>query len=622
MTAHRADLDGWRALAVLLVILFHGWPTLAPGGFVGVDAFFVISGFVVTHMVRRQLAANTFSAVDFYARRVNRLAPALLVVVVTTLLAAVAVLPSSLVALVVMHAVAGLMMVVNVLFALQASYFDVTSEVKPLLHLWSLAVEEQFYLAVPFAVLLARRCQKLARPATIVLALLSLGLSIILTEKAAAWAYYLPITRGWELLAGVLIAHDSTPLAAGHRLAREVLSTLGLALLLGSAFAFSAVTPFPSAWALVPVGGIALLVWTGPETRLARLVSHPPVVWLGLVSYPLYLWHWPVLTLGRLAVPMEQHALVTPLAIVASLVLAWATFTFVERPVRARQSKFIALGLGVTAAALGVGLTTLLLRGDFSRWSGRGPEAARVSRFERDYDSLTDARFGTCWLLDEPPKGDASHCIEASPPQLPLVMVWGDSHAARFTAGLRALQADRQSFRIAQRTRSSCPPLLGLGTTFCRDANQSVILEAGALQPAVLVLDALWPADLKAHHLDTTLKQLHSALPSTKLLVLGPAPRWRVSLPFTLNARVALGGIPERLKPDAFESQRAADALIADVAARNAATFVSVLDALCTVEDDCLVRLSEEPLMLSTWDYGHLTTPAAKLVARRAALVW
>ncbi|MDP3231302.1 MAG: acyltransferase family protein [Myxococcales bacterium] len=619
---HRADVDGWRALAVTLVVLFHAWPALVPGGFVGVDVFFVISGFVMTRLVQRHEQASTFSVSDFYLRRINRLAPALLVVVVATLVAAVLLLSPSLVALVVAHAAAGLAMVVNVLLAAQASYFDVTAEVKPLLHLWSLAVEEQFYLVVPLAVVLTRRRPGVRVTATLVLSLSSLAASVVLTASAPTWAYYLPITRAWELLAGVLVAQRSTTLAAGHRMAREGLALLGLGCVLAAAIGFDKTTPFPGAWALLPVGGTVLLLWTGPQTRLARLVSHPRVVWLGLVSYPLYLWHWPVLTLSRLSVPLEQTIVVTPLAIIASLALAWATFTFVERPVRARQSRLVAGGLVMAAATLGVGVTTLQLTNGIERWSGRGPEAAKVSRFERDYEYLDDARFGTCWLLDEPAKGDASTCIEEAPPELPLVMVWGDSHAARFSAGLRALQAERRAFRVAQRTRSSCPPLLDLGSRFCRDANQSVILEAGALRPAVLVLDARWTEEPRASQLRATLQQLHTAVPETKLVVVGPAPEWRVSLPWALNKRAAIEAIPERLRPDAFERQREVEAQLAAAAKENGATFVSALDALCTLEDGCLVRLSEEPLMLTTWDYGHLTTPAAKLVARRVALAW
>ena len=620
-SAHRADIDGWRALAVTLVVLFHGWPALVPGGFVGVDVFFVISGFVVTRMVQRELAANTFRAFDFYARRINRLAPALLLVVVTTLVAAVLLLSPSLIVMTVAHAAAGLAMVVNLLFAAQASYFDVTAEVKPLLHLWSLSVEEQFYLAVPVAVLLARRFQTSSR-ATIGVALASLGASVLLTAAAPSWAFYLPVTRGWELLAGVLVAQQSTTASAASRRVRDTLSVVGLCLVIAAAFGFDTTTPFPSASALLPVAGAALLIWTGPDTTLASVVSRPLVVWLGLVSYPLYLWHWPLLTLSRLAVPLEQNLVVTPLAIVASIGLAWATFTFVERPVRARRSTAVASVLVLGAAAVGAGLITLQVTGQIDHWSSRGHAAAQVSRFEHDYEYLSDARFGTCWLLDEPAHREASSCVEQSPADQPLIMVWGDSHAARFAAGLRALQAERHSFRIAQRTRSSCPPLLDQGTRFCRDANQSVVLEAGALQPAALVLDARWTADPRAAQLRATLQQLRVSLPSTKLVVLGPAPEWRVSLPWTLNRRATVEAIPERLRPDAFERQREVEAQIAAVALENGATFVSTIDALCTLEDGCLVRLAAEPLILTTWDYGHLTTPAARLVARRVALAW
>ncbi|MBE2251789.1 MAG: acyltransferase family protein [Myxococcus sp.] len=619
--SHRADIDGLRGVAVVLVVLFHAWPTLVPGGFVGVDVFFVISGFVVTQMVRRDLARQPFRALDFYLRRVNRLAPALLAMLAATLTFSVLLLSPTLLTLVLSHAAAGLAMMANLLFAAQASYFDVSAEVKPLLHLWSLAVEEQFYLAVPLAVAMARRAPRVAGALAVGLTLGSLAASVALTGVAPQWAFFLPVTRAWELLAGVLLAQR--PAASGpHRgRLRAALASLGLALIAGAAFGLDRTTPFPGVAALLPVGGAALVLWGGPGQGVAKLLSRGWLVWLGLISYPLYLWHWPLLTLGRLSVPLEQDVVITPLAVGAAVLLAWLTFAFLERPARARQSRAVALGLVGAAALLAVTLTGLQLSGAPQRWSARGAAALELADFERAYDFKTDARFGTCWLVDEvaPSAGD---CVEEAPAGLPLVMVWGDSHAARFTAGLRAVQAERHAFRLAQRTRSSCPPLLDAGNASCRDANQAVVLEAAALRPAVLILDARWTNAPQVSALRATLEQLRRALPSTRLVVVGPVPEWRVTLPWTLNARVGVAPVPERLRPERYDRQRQAEAQLQATAREGGATFVSALDGLCRPDEGCLVRLSEAPLMLTTWDYGHLTTPAAKLVARRVALAW
>jgi peptidoglycan/LPS O-acetylase OafA/YrhL len=606
---------------VTLVLLFHAWPALLPGGFVGVDVFFVISGFVVSRMVQRQLADGSFRVMTFFVRRVNRLAPALLLVLLTTLAFAVALLSPTLLAHVVAWAAAGLALVANLLSALQAGYFDQLAEVKPLLHLWSLAVEEQFYLVVPFAALLARRLPRATGWLAGLAALASFATCVWLTATAPQWAYALPVTRAWELLVGVLVAQRPGPLAQGTRWLREGLSLLGLAGVVGAAVFFDKTTPFPGAWALVPVLGSALLLSTGPDTLLGRAASARGPVALGLVSYPLYLWHWPVLTLGRLALEPEAHTVATPLLLAGSVVAAWATFRFVERPVRARQSRLVAFGLVATATALAALFTTLQLCLTPEDWAFMNPGAAKVARFERDYDYKTDARLGTCWLLDERGPEDES-CVEVPADGRPLVMVWGDSHAARFTAGLRALRADRPVFRVGQRTRSSCPPLFGVGTNVCREANRLVFEELQRVRPEVLVLNARWRSYPNLTVLHESLQRLHAALPQAQLIVVGPAPEWRVTLPWALSLRVGVEAVPERLRPRDITAQQDFDRRVAEAVTSAGAAYVSALDALCTKQGDCLARLAAEPLMLTTWDYGHLTTPAAKAVARRVSLTW
>ena len=614
---HRPDIDGLRGLAVLLVVLFHAWPRLLPGGYVGVDVFFVISGFVVTRLVQRQRAAGTFSVADFFLRRVNRLAPALLVVVAATLGFAALRFSPTLLALTASHAAAALGLSANLLLATQGGYFDAAAEVKPLLHLWSLSVEEQFYLLVPLAAVVARFVPRATRPLVILAAAGSFSACVVLTQLSARWAYFMPMTRAWELLAGVLLALFRAD-AAPMRPVRQWGAVAGLVLVIGAAFGLDANTPFPGAVALLPVIGTALVIGAGADAVVNRLLSNAALVALGLVSYPLYLWHWPVLTIGHLSLPPSAHTVATPLLVAGSLLLAWLTARFVERPARTRQSRRVAIALVASTAATALVLAGMVLTFTPEQWAFRDPLAAKVARFEHEYDFKTDARWGTCWLLDDEHGPDAAECIERTPADQPLVVVWGDSYAARLTAGLRLIQAERPTFRIGQRTRASCPPLFGHGTTVCRDANAAVMEELRSLEPEVLVLHARW--DGVPHDLAQTMVALRQMLPRTKVMVLGQPPEWPVGLPWALTKWVGDEVVPERLEPERLGEQRAVEAQTRELATRNGATFTSALDALCDANATCLVRLSLEPLVLSTWDYGHLTTPAAKVVARRLVL--
>jgi len=379
---HRPDIDGLRGLAVLLVVLFHAWPRLLPGGYVGVDVFFVISGFVVTSLVQRQRAAGTFSVVDFFLRRVNRLAPALFLVVAATLGFSVLRFSPTLLALTVSHAAAALGLSANLLLATQGGYFDAAAEVKPLLHLWSLSVEEQFYLLVPLAAVVARLAPRATRPLVILAAAGSFSACVVLTQSSARWAYFMPMTRAWELLAGVLLAlfrADAGPM----RPVRQLGAVAGLVLVIGAAFGLDANTPFPGAVALLPVVGTVLVIAAGADAMVNRLLSNTALVALGLVSYPLYLWHWPLLTIGRLMLPRATHLGGTPLLVAASVFFAWATARYVERPVRTRQSRRVAFGLVAAGAAVTVTLATTAFTLTPEQWALRSPVAAKVAAILR-----------------------------------------------------------------------------------------------------------------------------------------------------------------------------------------------------------------------------------------------
>jgi hypothetical protein len=290
--------------------------------------------------------------------------------------------------------------------------------------------------------------------------------------------------------------------------------------------------------------------------------------------------------------------------------------------VRRRSSTRVAAALVGLSVALAVGLGALIARATPETWAFRDPLAAEVMRFEHGYDFKADARWGTCWLLDDVRGVVDASCVEREPAAAPLVYVWGDSYAARLTAGLRQVQHERPTFRLAQRTRASCPPLYGHGSPVCRDANAEVMAELREVKPDFLVLHARWNGVSLA--ITETLVALRGMLPGTRLVVLGQPPEWPSGLAWALSRRVGGETVPLRLEPEGFSRQRDDEAKLRALTTTQQATFVSGLDALCDQQQQCLVRTSLSPLMLSSWDYGHLTTPAAKTLGRwlAAELRW
>jgi peptidoglycan/LPS O-acetylase OafA/YrhL len=617
---YRRDVDGLRGVAVLLVVLVHAWPELLPGGFVGVDVFFVISGFVVARMVGRQLEAGRFTARSFFLRRINRLAPALLTSVAATLAIALWWGSPSIVLHVTVPAAAGLAMVANLLAGAQSSYFDAIAETRPLIHLWSLGVEEQFYLSVPIAVWAATKWPRARRGLLVGFAVASLVACVLVTRSSSKWAFYLPFTRAWELLAGVWLAGQAARFESMKRSRLDALGVLGLLLVLASSLLLGRGAIFPGAWALFPVVGAVAVVAAGPQSLVGRALSVRPLVGIGLISYPLYLWHWPVLTLLRLATPEAQHVVSVPVGVLIAFGLAWATTRFLERPVRARQSRRVALTMFGVGAALATALLTSHVVLDPEQWAFRRPEWAALMRFVKDFDSV-DPRLGTC-MLAENKLHDAASCIEMTPPGLPLVYVWGDSFAGRLAIGLRLIQGERHSFRLAQRTRASCQPLLE-EKAWCGRGNNALLEEVLDVKPDIIVLHAMWSSPtFRPAEFDRTLGTLVTKVPKSRILVVGQPPHWGVGLPWVLTRRLGGERLPERVAPPRIALQRQEEATLAKIAASHGVSFLSAIDAFCTLDDACLVKLADEPLMLTTWDMGHLTAPAAHLLARRVAMTW
>jgi peptidoglycan/LPS O-acetylase OafA/YrhL len=356
---YRADIDGLRAVAVLSVIGFHAFPYWIMGGFVGVDIFFVISGYLISTIIIDSLERDRFSFVEFYSRRIKRIFPALLLVLIACFAFGWMTLYPDEYKQLGKHIAGSAGFVPNFLFWNESGYFDNSAETKPLLHLWSLGVEEQFYIFWPPLLWLAWKQRMNLWIIAIVILVVSFVLNIVEVSNQAVVAFYSPQTRFWELMIGSVLSYTtyhkqsifpsfmyrldlwlgeivdtSEPRGNGKTL-RNVWSLLGAAMLASSVFFITKDKLFPGWWALLPTLGTMLIISAGSQAWFNRVVlSSRVLVWFGLISFPLYLWHWPLLSFARILESESPSLEVRIVAVTTSIVLAWLTYRLIEKPIR------------------------------------------------------------------------------------------------------------------------------------------------------------------------------------------------------------------------------------------------------------------------------------------------
>ena len=466
-TPYRPDIDGLRAVAVLAVVAYHAWPHALPGGFVGVDVFFVISGFLITRIV---LAAD-FSFASFYARRIRRIFPALLIVLAATVAVGATFLPPDNLRNLFVHTIGGGLFVANLVSYHDVGYFNGVAELKPLVHLWSLAVEEQFYLLWPALVWLAVR-NRILVPTIAIIGVASLALFLWWSERDPRAAFYLSPARFWELLAGAMLVRVAIP-----ERWRGATAATGLALIATSAAMLSAETEFPGVLMLVPVAGACLVIASPGPHGAGRLLASRVAVAIGLISYPLYLWHWPVLSLLRNFDRAPSSAAICA-TVGLSFMLAALTWRIVERPLVALRLRPVAATLAAAMLA-GVGLAT-----------------AAHEAVPAEANELANA---AC-MARYPFRPDGLWFCRLSKDAAPTVLLLGDSHANHLYDGIAEVFAGDTVLAIG-----ACMPTLGLvypgradGGDACvneRFAVQSEYLQRRVIESAPLrwvVLSAMW----------------------------------------------------------------------------------------------------------------------------------
>jgi peptidoglycan/LPS O-acetylase OafA/YrhL len=638
---YRPDIDGLRAVAVLPVVFYHYSVPPFSGGFVGVDVFFVISGYLITGLIWNEIRAGSFSLLDFYERRVRRIFPALFAMLaVTTLASAFLLFPHTLLRFAIsLLATAGF--VSNFHFWGEAGYWAADSVDKPLLHTWSLAVEEQFYLLFPGLLYLLRTVSS-QRMVWVLggMLLISMAISVVGVYFAPISTFYLLPARFWELLIGGVLAVGRFPVPTSN-LARNALSVIGLLLIAWAVFTLTPSSLFPGANAIPPCLGTALIIYAGSGEPIAinNLLAARWVVFIGLISYSLYLWHWPIYVLAEALLPGSLNAGETALAIAASFVLAVLSWQYVEKPFRGRSSPisrkalFITAGSAIAVAVLAsVGLTAA--RGLPQRFDA----ATRTILAEvDDYEPLRSR----CFDLSPQKVAKGAVCKIGANKAAPSFLLWGDSHADALMPAIEdaALKQNKTGFVAAH---GHCAPLVGI--TFldrkCRPFNDAAMKIALGSGIDTVVLDALWasPAgevpivmtNLNAEDqsklapkngeeraafsaaLLRTVKMLTAA--QKKVILVGPVPEFRRPVPVDLAKMRVWGGhweiAPTR---DMYLAREAFVFSVFQMAAKNPGVTIVRADRILCPGDRCLTMVNGRPLYRDTSHLSvfgsHLLTP-------------
>jgi len=695
----RGDIEGLRALAVIAVLVNHAFPNVLPGGFVGVDVFFVISGYLIGRHLLQDIQASRFNILGFYAKRARRIFPALALVLISVWGVGWLVLSAPEFADLGRQIVASAFFSNNILLWFESGYFDVAALDKPLLHLWSLGIEEQFYLLVPAMLWLGSLASAPSVRWVARLGTLSLFATIFLGSFDYDATFYLLHTRFWELAAGVVLAQaelrmharkqlrsDSRSAFAGNT--REVLlfaaatlllcivvlgaseqrwepgavfrdialilasfiavfclwrqdlqfklfknaphfaaasSILGIILICASAAVLSS-THWPGAQSLLPVLGTAMVIAAKPTTAVNKLLGRQPLVFVGGISYPLYLWHWPAIVIWKLLNP-EARAIETAVPLAAAVVLAWLTKALLEDPVRfgtLGMASFPKPHLGLVTAGLAIAVALGSLAFATQGLPSRIPPQLQAIGTWSEIDPAANWRPGRCYYPPESSSELSSECTPLKRPGVPRVLLWGDSHAAHLYPGLVKLQSTHD-LDIIQWTAAACPPT---ATRFIREVATCSARRATALRmlthlnPDTILLGGAWEEYLEKGESEADIIRsvaetirLLKADGDREIVVFGPGPFWNVSLAvdlFRFMVAKRLTEIPERYG-HAFETAWHLDAAMADQAHALGVHYVSVLNYFCnksgcrTVGD----RTIPKPDLLY-FDSNHLTVSGSE----------
>ena len=637
---YRPDIDGLRAIAVLSVIAFHAFPSLIQGGFIGVDIFFVISGYLISTIIFENLEKDTFSFYEFYARRIKRIFPALLLVLIFCFTIGWFTLLADEFEQLGKHITAGAGFLSNFILWNEAGYFDNSSETKPLLHLWSLGIEEQFYIVWPFLLWFSWKRNFNLLIVTIIIFIVSLWLNLKGIKEDNIATFYSPITRFWELLAGSLLAwlnlHKDIEISRkknkianyislifqkksgvkSYLALTNVFSVFGLLILSCGLFGITKELSFPGKWAIIPVIGTAFLIMAGSKAFInQKILSNKVLVWFGLISFPLYLWHWPLLSFARIFEHEAPSLNIRFVVVTLSIILAWLTYNFIERPIRNKYSS----NLTVTFLLL---LMAIIGFVGYNLYSNDGYKYRFINMLNSgvnnalSYNWNQGFRYGECFIeaSNEKTNKFSKICGQYNENNNSSLLIWGDSHSASLYPGLNSY-AKSNNFSLYQYTASGCPPILDFylnNRKECINSNNSVYEEIKRLKPDSVILSAYWSMydgsenweTLDTKKLSNTISKLKS-LDINNIILVGHLPVYKINQADLLRKHTIWDKVNTKTYSKFKQSTYVYDNKIRDIASATGIDFISPLDILCDL-DGCLLSVPGNEITPLSFDYGHL----------------
>jgi len=658
----RRDIDGLRGFAVLIVVGFHAFPDLIKGGFIGVDIFFVISGFLISRIIINELENGSFSFLNFYSRRIRRIFPALITVLCSVgIVGWFLMFPSEFKSLS-KHISAGGMFGSNIILWNESGYFDTNSDYKPLLHLWSLGVEEQFYILFPFCLWFAYKYKLNLLKFLLLTSLTSFLINIILMKFNPVFTFYSPFTRLWELLSGALVsvgrsyklAHEnSLNIIFWKRKKNIVLNSINpvyfvviglLSIGLGLFYCDKNIV-FPGYYGLFPVLGTSLIIYFGPDLHINKfLFSNTVIVFFGKISYPLYLWHWPILVFSSL---YSGHDLIIEFKILTlclSTIISWVTYRFIETPIRYglnyNRNSIILIVVMVIVATLGylnfkrnIFLTWFLLNNSYNKVVS---DLTLAHDFELN-KWLNPETAVMCFQLPSPYdvlRSDfflKNGCLNRASDKKNVLLI-GDSHSASLSLGLR-IWAPKNNINLLQ-----VSGYYGLGLYCFRkpgdpnpcgesdDYSAPIERDIKAANADIIIFDMYWAQKSSVQHFGSIQQQIQHIIDQVQItaerygikdiIIVGQAPIWKGGLPeqllnnFVYNRLI----IPDRIKPDSLNGFESLDNYMSQVKYPANIKYFSLRGVLCD-SDGCLTHIGNNLIKdVTSWDESHLTESAASYV--------
>lgn len=607
----RWEIQGLRALAVLAVVIFHISPEHLPGGYIGVDIFFVISGYLIMGHIWKELKNDTFSFVGFYSRRVKRLFPALLfMIVISWMFAWQLLLPGEFAAFC-KSIISSLLYVSNFWFYSKSGYFDSELHNSLLLHTWSLSVEEQFYIFTPILLYFLYRKNIPVVATLLVISLVSLVFSEALLHFDESLSFYASPTRFWQFMVGGLLSIHFTQ----NRLNRGGREVVCLICLLGLAYYmfFVSGADFPGLKAVLPTLATAAIIYAcQPQDISYRVLVNPVAKFFGNISYSLYLWHWPVIIIIHLSISPQMDLKLKLVALGLSVVLGYLSYVFIENRFRQTKSRDFGLGPLWSSVALSCAFVAFALfipKAKYTQYSSVEIEQEKYLSYP-----ATEYRDGQCFLSSKSNNFnyyDQKQCITATDEKFNILLI-GDSHAAHWYAAMNSYLTGSQS--LTQVTASGCRPVIQTrGEKRCTDlilwAYRSLINEHRFDR---IVLSGRWK-DGEYKDLIETVDFLKKY--TADIVVLGPIIEYKDDLP---RLMVKLNSNEEIARLSRYEKIKSIDRSLSEALLPEEAKYISVLDTICPTPSSCINSINNIPIQ---FDYGHLTYEGARLLLSKMDIV-